>query len=35
MLYLLPREAEVTMYTGAAASTLFAEIVLQLVSAYL
>jgi hypothetical protein len=35
MLYLLPREAEATMYTGAAASTLFAEIVLQLVSAYL
>jgi hypothetical protein len=35
MLYLLPREAKETMYTGAAASTLFAEVILQLVSLYL
>ncbi|KAE9372545.1 hypothetical protein N431DRAFT_466789 [Stipitochalara longipes BDJ] len=34
MLYLMPREADKTMYTGATASTLFAEIILQLVSAY-
>jgi hypothetical protein len=35
MLYLMPMDAEQTMYTGAAASTLFAEVILQLASAYL
>ncbi len=35
VLYLLPREAEARMYTGRAASTLFAETILKLVSAYL
>jgi hypothetical protein len=31
----MPMDAEQTMYTGAAASTLFAEVILQLASAYL